>query len=1301
MLPLTAFFDDAMLMMRDDVDEADEPTSATTSTPADVVVDDIVTAIEGPAPLAAEEIVHNAPEGTEIHDVSMLDIDDANAAVSPAASSHLHITEVVEKDCSGAQPIDASRQLSEALQGRGDDNATPALVESPSPSASSETPGTIVADDYDLSAVDADEEAAETQGSLSPASAATPCVDTVAADFDVAATAASTPYTPSPADQAVAQHVALSHVVTQRRVVHTVCKVPLKDAADDNPALDTLDPANIMSPSERVLAKARRMKQARRQSIAAFPSTSASASTASAALPSDSTLTPDALARPGNIVEPSNTNDAQSLTTAVPDESSVPGTSSSSAAAVLATKKRRASGLWSLTGEVLTPSSKRMRSGNGGSVLSLPQSVPLLSAPPQLFAAQSVASPATVAVATPTPMASMPMTMSATPMTSVAALPLKQQHSMAQLIVASPARPGLNPRLLSGAVVYVDVYTAEGADASGVFVELLQQMGARCVKQWNWNPNSAAAAAASAAATAAAASASSASFGTATAATPAAKPTDSATAVTTTTKSTTTPGHAKIGITHVVFKDGGRRTLEKVRESKGAVRCVGVSWVLDCERENKWLDESHYAVNLSIVPRGGARRRKSMEPRALTNVNVNPPLSSSSAVAAAATASMVATPSLTPLHQYHYNHHYAAELSATSAHTPAFLGMNDSPAFSVSTMATPTPLAPHNHPAAAATAPLGPYHKHHDALAGGSGAASRRPLFGNLNHTIDPLVTPRPHNQQHHNNNANNNGYMNNYFGASAPYPHQPPVMSAAALEALAAAPMPVGHESPPTPSSSFLARIGCGVASSMGSYAGIPPTPDNIYNNAQRVAPWTFTPTPAPILTTSATTTAAGATPAAVTPTPASAGSTVTTTTTTTSSDGEEDDEVEDAEHDGDNNSNLHTPTSPASTSMSPGGTPTFLKPGALQHPRTCPPKHQQPEQREKRERREVREQRRLARREAELEQLREEVRAEHELRERSRQLQRKWQQDVRNRAALGRFGLVTQTELHTAQQTLLEQQREEQEIQRERERQQQEEQEEQERQQLEQQKKKQQQEQQQQLKLQQQQKKQQQQRRQKDDEQSRQQQTPGGGGGQGANTGRKRKDHGDAGNDVEHTQAQAQAQAQGQETVAARTTQRKRTRLMISKTAPTTPAVADATGAAASAMAPPPPPYPDGSPREIIKTIKRGVPFLMAGDGSSRRARERQPRGERSERGEQRSERREQQPLPGAADSAGEQQQQQQQQQQPYQPHPRSRHHQHHHHRGGDEPLHLRLLAARRRTMQWAPKVGSPLGKTVHHAS
>ncbi|KAK2795852.1 hypothetical protein FQN52_003702 [Onygenales sp. PD_12] len=135
-------------------------------------------------------------------------------------------------------------------------------------------------------------------------------------------------------------------------------------------------------------------------------------------------------------------------------------------------------------------------------------------------------------------------------------------------------------QVLQGAVVYTDVHTAEGADASGIFVELLTQMGARCVKSWSWNPRSSL------------------------------SPVDGV-----------DPKEGKVGITHVVFKDGGVRTLEKVREANGVVKCVGVGWVLDCERKSKWLDESEYGVDVSFVPRGGQKRRKSMEPRALSNMN--------------------------------------------------------------------------------------------------------------------------------------------------------------------------------------------------------------------------------------------------------------------------------------------------------------------------------------------------------------------------------------------------------------------------------------------------------------------------------------------------------------------------------------------------------------------------------------------------------------------------------------------------------------------------------------------------------
>ena len=106
-------------------------------------------------------------------------------------------------------------------------------------------------------------------------------------------------------------------------------------------------------------------------------------------------------------------------------------------------------------------------------------------------------------------------------------------------LIASPARTprrNIDAKLLNGAVVFVDVHTSEGADASGIFVDLLQQMGASVRSSWNWNP----------------------SF-----------------------EHSPSSSDNKVGITHVVFKDGGKRTMEKVRMTKGVVSCVGVGWVLE------------------------------------------------------------------------------------------------------------------------------------------------------------------------------------------------------------------------------------------------------------------------------------------------------------------------------------------------------------------------------------------------------------------------------------------------------------------------------------------------------------------------------------------------------------------------------------------------------------------------------------------------------------------------------------------------------------------------------------------------
>lgn len=160
-----------------------------------------------------------------------------------------------------------------------------------------------------------------------------------------------------------------------------------------------------------------------------------------------------------------------------------------------------------------------------------------------------------------------------------------------RFVASASSSPSRSPRrnleaggILTGAVVYIDVHTTEGADASGIFTELLTEMGAKCVKTWSWNPRA---------------------------------------SINVNGNDDNASSHRKIGITHVVYKDGGKRTLEKVRNAAGVVKCVGVGWVLDCERENKWLDEASYAVDTSVFPRGGSRRRKSMEPKTLMNSHGN------------------------------------------------------------------------------------------------------------------------------------------------------------------------------------------------------------------------------------------------------------------------------------------------------------------------------------------------------------------------------------------------------------------------------------------------------------------------------------------------------------------------------------------------------------------------------------------------------------------------------------------------------------------------------------------------------
>ncbi|KAH0346758.1 hypothetical protein KCU83_g7102, partial [Aureobasidium melanogenum] len=139
--------------------------------------------------------------------------------------------------------------------------------------------------------------------------------------------------------------------------------------------------------------------------------------------------------------------------------------------------------------------------------------------------------------------------------------------------LATPAVCPMTPhplQPLKSVTALVEVFTLDGSSASGPFIALLQGLGARTTKTWSDR------------------------------------------------------------VTHVIFKDGSPTTLQRVRlnnkDPNGKkIFCVNSRWVTDCERSGTRIDEQAdiYTVDLDEVPRGGRRRRKSMEPAALRNVDGN------------------------------------------------------------------------------------------------------------------------------------------------------------------------------------------------------------------------------------------------------------------------------------------------------------------------------------------------------------------------------------------------------------------------------------------------------------------------------------------------------------------------------------------------------------------------------------------------------------------------------------------------------------------------------------------------------
>ncbi|KAF2223843.1 hypothetical protein BDZ85DRAFT_319035 [Elsinoe ampelina] len=118
---------------------------------------------------------------------------------------------------------------------------------------------------------------------------------------------------------------------------------------------------------------------------------------------------------------------------------------------------------------------------------------------------------------------------------------------------------------LRGVVAYVEVFTCSALPASASFVTSLQRLGAKTVKNFTEN------------------------------------------------------------VTHVVWKDGSPATLAKVKSARREGRdiaLVGSRWVVECDSLGERVDESkdEFVVDMDGMI-GSQRRRKSLEPKALTALN--------------------------------------------------------------------------------------------------------------------------------------------------------------------------------------------------------------------------------------------------------------------------------------------------------------------------------------------------------------------------------------------------------------------------------------------------------------------------------------------------------------------------------------------------------------------------------------------------------------------------------------------------------------------------------------------------------
>ncbi|KAF1982569.1 hypothetical protein K402DRAFT_193919 [Aulographum hederae CBS 113979] len=138
-------------------------------------------------------------------------------------------------------------------------------------------------------------------------------------------------------------------------------------------------------------------------------------------------------------------------------------------------------------------------------------------AEPEIIPAKETASPTKSVLRSPSKPSLRSPTKQVSPKKSVTFNPQLQEQEEPWI-----SRP--NAGLLTDCVFFVDVNTSDGDDARHLFVPLLEEMGATCVGQWTSNTDD---------------------------------------------------------ITHVLFKDGDDRTLEKVVASNGRVQCINVGWAVE------------------------------------------------------------------------------------------------------------------------------------------------------------------------------------------------------------------------------------------------------------------------------------------------------------------------------------------------------------------------------------------------------------------------------------------------------------------------------------------------------------------------------------------------------------------------------------------------------------------------------------------------------------------------------------------------------------------------------------------------